>query len=129
MAGRPAQRLSFLRDGIRLLKILTLPDWKERLLSAIFAPELRLNGYGSFEYDGYFEGRYLFSHIDGDLARLIHFGLALDDGDKALEVLCLPWQAGYLREYLKGRAGIKVIDMNQLEQTMGLSDDQNESEE
>ena len=39
------------QQGSRLLKILTLPDWNEALLSAIFPAEWRAIGPGTMEYD------------------------------------------------------------------------------
>ena len=40
-------------DGIRLLRILTVPDWNEKILNALFEKEQRPNSYGRFEYDAY----------------------------------------------------------------------------
>jgi len=60
-------------DGIQLLQILTLPDWNERVLDALFESDARPKGYGFMEYDAVINGRYVLSHLDSDLGRLIRF--------------------------------------------------------
>lgn len=47
--------------GVRLLKILTTPDWNETLLDLLFDPNDRSYGKGVFEYDARENGIYLFS--------------------------------------------------------------------
>lgn len=37
--------------GIRQLRLMTVPDWKERLLELLFDPEVRTYDRGLFEYD------------------------------------------------------------------------------
>lgn len=103
-------------EGIRLLKILVLPDWKEKILSALFPPELRPRGYGSMEYDAIADGVFVFSHLDSDLARLVRFreGFRIQTKER-FEVLCFPWQAGYLQAYLEDRAQLRIIEMEALE--------------
>ena len=109
------------QNGVRLLRILTLPDWNEKLLSALFAPEMRPQGYGFMEYDAYWENRYIYSHLDSDIARLIRFRQALETQKNGrFEVICFPWQAGFLREYLGERVTLKQIEMASLEAALGI---------
>ena len=103
------------RQGVRLLRLLTLPDWNERLLSAVFPHEWRLTGPGSFECDARHEGRFILSHLDGDIARLIRFRQALENGAGPFEVLCFPWQAAFLREYLGGAVPLRLLSIDALE--------------
>jgi len=109
-------------DGIRLLCILTLPDWKERVLDALFESECRSRpGYGFMEYDACVNGVYVLSHLDSDLARLIRFreGLRLEtDTGRQFEVVCYPWQAEFLRTYLEGCARLRIIKMETLVEHM-----------
>ncbi len=102
-------------DGIRQLQLMTVPDWKEKLLDLLFDPEVRSYDRGLFEYDACVDGVYILSHLDGDIARLIRFREAVENQREKFEVLCLPYQAQFLREYLGTLAGIKVIDIGLVE--------------
>jgi len=107
-------------NGIRLMRVLTLPDWNERMLNVIFAPEMRPKGHGFMEYDAFWERTYIYSHLDSDIARLIRFRQALDTQTEKFEVLCFPWQAGFLTKYLGPRVVLKQIEMKVLEGALGL---------
>ena len=102
-------------NGVRQLRILTSPDWNARLLDLLFEPEARSYGRGLFEYDACVDGVYVLSHLDGDLARLIRFREAIECQTGSFEVLCFPYQAGFLRVYIGQLAGIKTIGMELVE--------------
>ena len=106
--------------GIRQMRILTVPNWKERILDALFLPETRSYGIGRFEYDACVEGGYVFSHLDGDLNRLIRFKEAIEHIPGPFEVLCFPHQVEFLREYLEGRAVIKTIELEAIEEALEI---------
>lgn len=106
--------------GVRQLKLLTVPDWKERLLSLLFDPDTRSYGRGMFEYDACVDGAFVFSYLDGDLARLIRFKEGTEGRTEPLEVLCFPHQADFLKEYLAGRAVIKTIEMDVVEAALEI---------
>lgn len=106
-------------EGIRRLRMLGLPDWKEKLLDLLFEPDSRSYGKGFMEYDACIGGVYIYSHLDGDLARLIRFREAMDPQTERFEVLCFPDQAPLLREYLTPHALLKTIDMNLVEAELG----------
>lgn len=106
--------------GIRQMRILTVPNWKERILDALFLPETRSYGIGRFEYDACVDGGYVFSHLDGDLNRLIRFKEAIEHIPGPFEVLCFPHQVEFLREYLEGRADIKTIGLEAIEQALEI---------
>ena len=107
-------------DGIRQLRLMTVPDWKEQLLSSLFDPEVRSYGRGRFEYDAYVYGGYVFSHLDGDLARLIRFREVIEQMPGPFEVICFPYQVDFLREYLAGRAVIKTIGLEAIESALKI---------
>lgn len=107
-------------NGIRLLRILTLPDWNEKMLGALFTPQMRPQGYGFMEYDAFWEGIYIYSHLDSDIARLVRFRQALETQTEKFEVLCYPWQSGFLRAYLGQRASLKQLEMGALETALGI---------
>lgn len=109
-------------QGIRLLKILTLPDWNEQILSAVFPPEWRAAGPGIIEHDAQRGGTFILSHLDGDLARLLRLRQALEHSETSCEVLCFPWQTAFIRDYLGGRVGLREVTMDALEDALGLTD-------
>ena len=108
------------QDGIRLVRILTLPDWNDRVLGALFDSQMRPKGYGFMEYDAYWEGTYIYSHLDSDIARLVRFREALETQNETFEVMCFPWQAGFLKEYLGQRVILKQLEMESLEAALGI---------
>lgn len=107
-------------NGIRQLRLLTVPNWKERLLSLLFDPETRSFNRGSFEYDAQVDGTFVLSHLDGDLARLIRFKEGIEGRTGPFEILCFPHQVDFLRGYLTGRAVIKTIEMDAVEAALGI---------
>jgi hypothetical protein len=106
-------------DGIQLLQILTLPNWNERVLDALFESDTRPKGYGFMEYDAVINGRYVLSHLDSDFGRLIRFreGVRYEtetQTGRQFGVVCYPWQVEFLRAYLEGCAALRVIQMEAL---------------
>lgn len=101
--------------GLKLLRLLTQPDWDERILSMLFDPADRSYNRGAFEYDAYIDGRYIYSHLGNDLARLIRFRDALQFQDAPCEILCFPEQAAFLRSYLGAGVALKTIAMDLIE--------------
>ena len=110
------------RQGIRLLRILTLPDWNEQILSAVFPLEWRAAGPGIIEHDAQRGETFILSHLDGDLARLLRLRQALEHSETSCEVLCFPWQTAFIRDYLGGRVGLREVTMDALEDALGLTD-------
>lgn len=106
------------QTGIRLLRLLTLPDWKERMLSAVFPDEWREIAPSSFECDAQHEGKFILSHLDGDIARLVRLRQAMENGAAPVEVLCFPWQSPFLREYLGAAVPLRELSMDALEGAM-----------
>lgn len=105
--------------GIRQLRILSVPDWKEKLLDLLFDPEVRSYDRGLFEYDACVNGVYILSHLDGDIARLIRFREAMESQTGPFEILCFPHQMPFLREYLGRLVSYKTIDMDSVEAELG----------
>ena len=106
--------------GIRQLRLLTVPDWKEKLLELLFDPDVRSYNRGFMEYDASIGGTCVFSHLDGDIARLIRFREAMQTGAGSFEVLCFDDQAPFLREYLGPYITLKTIDAATVEAELGL---------
>ena len=104
--------------GARLLKILTLPDWQEKLLDLLFEPATRTYGRGAMEYDAQVDGVKVLSHLDGDLARLLRFREGLWTHSGKFEVVCFPQQAEFVRDYLGTRMRIREIPLETVEKEL-----------
>lgn len=104
--------------GIRQLSILSVPDWKEKLLDLLFEPDIRTYNRGLFEYDAFVNGAYILSHLDGDIARLLRFREAIENQTGRFEILCFPHQMHFLREYMGTRVALKTIDMHSVEEEL-----------
>ena len=107
--------------GIRQLKIMLLPNWNERLSLLLFgdayiSPENRV-----FEYDAYIDGKYIFSFLDGDVARLIRFQeTVMENEGKVFEIVCYPYQLDEVKRYIGEKVQYKTIYVEQVEDNIGL---------
>lgn len=102
--------------GIRLLRLLAVPKWNEKLMDLLFEKEERSYNQGTFEYDAFVDGKYVLAHLDGDIARLIRFKSAiLTHRNIQSEVLCFPHQTLFIREYLGSHTEIKTIPIDAVE--------------
>ena len=108
--------------GIRLLKILILPDRKQKLLGLLFERECRSNDLGAFEYVGYIHGVSVLSFLDSDIARLMRFSEARSYRTEMLEVLCFPEQVELIKNYLGSYVSIKTIGLEQIEDALSGGD-------
>ena len=106
--------------GIRLLKIICLPEVQRSLLDLLFESDSLANGNGLFEYDAFVDQKYILSHLDGDIARLLRFKEALILNRFDSEVLCYEFQADYVNAFLAGLANVKIIEMSLVETELGL---------
>jgi len=109
------------QTGVRLLRQFVLPDWNEKLLSRLFAPEERSYNLGYMEYDATVNGRKILSHLDCDIARLIRFSEALKANPEPADVLCYSWQTEFLKSYLGSLAMIRELEMSVVHAAMGLA--------
>lgn len=113
-------------SGIRRLSLMAIPDWREQLLNIVFDRDCRSYGRGAFEYDAFVDGKYIYSHLDGDIARLIRFRDAWEDiRHDNCEILCYPEQVAYLREYLGRGVAIVTIRPEQIEAAMKHKEETN----
>lgn len=91
--------------GQKMLQILTRRDWQSELWNWLYA-DLDLmpwSEYSSFEYDAcdVEENTYCFSHLDGDLCRLVRFKIAMHSRPQHNYVIdCYQEQLPLLRAYL-----------------------------
>ena len=102
-------------DGIRQLRLLTVPDWKEKILNMLFDPEERSYNRGRFEYDAIVDDVYIYSYLDADIARLMRLHETLSALKRDVVVLCFAYQVSFLREYFGPMVELKVIDFDTVE--------------
>ena len=106
-------------DGIRQLRFLTVPDWKEKILNMLFDPEERSYNRGRFEYDAIVDDIYIYSYLDADIARLMRLHETLSALKRDVVVLCFAYQVSFLREYFGPLVELKVIDFDTVEDELG----------
>lgn len=106
-------------DGIRQLRFLTVPDWKEKILNMLFDPEERSYNRGRFEYDAIVDDVYIYSYLDADIARLMRLHETLSALKRDVVVLCFAYQVSFLREYFGPMVELKVIDFDTVEDELG----------
>jgi hypothetical protein len=91
---------------------MTQRDWHIRLREAIFGDERANPLPRGLEHDAYMDEAYHFSHLDGDLCRLIRFRSTLRRWPEETYVLhCYREQIVYLKEYLgdySGKGNLKL---------------------
>lgn len=109
-------------SGMRRLKLLILPNWREQLLNLLFEAETRSYDRGFMEYDACVDGACVYSHLDGDLARLIRFREAMELQSVPVEVLCFPDQVPLLQNYLGSGISLKIMEMELVERELGLAE-------
>ncbi len=107
-------------NGVRLLRLICIKEASKTLLDLLFESDSIANGLGLFEYDAYVNQKYILSHLDGDVTRLIRFKEALLSNRYDSEVICFDFQADYVNAFLAGLAKVKVIEMSLVETELGL---------
>ena len=106
-------------DGKDLLRLLTIPALQVRLRSVLFPQRLQVNGFVECDCDAVDGGKYILSHLDGDLARLVRFRLAaIEDKVHRYEIVCYPWQLAYVKPFLGERIELKLIDPARIESAL-----------
>ena len=106
--------------GVRLLRILTLPNWYERLQQGLFKREVRSFGKGSFTYDAYQNGIFFLSFLDGDLWRLFRFREAILSREGNFCVYCFHEQVDFLRRYLGDRIRLATVSIESVERVFKI---------
>ena len=106
--------------GVRLLRIITVPNWPERIMKGLFKPEMRSYGRGSFTYDAYDNGVYFLSFLDGDLWRLFRFREAILDRSGSFRVVCFQEQIPFLKSYLGDKVTLSTVKMEAVERVFRI---------
>lgn len=108
--------------GVRLLRVLTAWNWKERILDGLFDSEDRSYNRGSFAYDAHVDGVFELSFLDGDIRRLFHFREALLHMERnvACQVVCYHEQADFVRKYLGDLVSIRTGKIDTVENWLDI---------
>lgn len=101
--------------GVRLTKLLTLPDWKETLRSLLF-DDSELSGMGAtFCYDALRDGTYMLSFLDSDIFRLNAFWETVRYQKYQASIICFPEQVPFLRSFLRDKVALQTVTMDMVE--------------
>lgn len=104
--------------GVRLLKTLTVPDWKEKLLDLLFDPDDLAVDTGNFEYDAYEDGLYVISFLDSDIIRLNRFAGSTAGFEEKTSVICYPEQAAFVRRIVGPKVQITTVKLDVVEEAL-----------
>ena len=108
--------------GVRVLRIITVPNWSERIINGLFKPEVRSYGRGTFTYDAYDNGVYFLSFLDGDLWRLFRFREAILDREGSFRVVCFQTQIPFLKAYLGNKVTLSTVKMEAVERVVKIEE-------
>ena len=105
--------------GIRQLKFMLLPDWNEKLSDLLFGDAYVRPEERTFEYDAFIDGKYIFSFLDGDVARLIRFREYVEsDKSRKYELVCYVHQLKDVKRYMKDYCLYKMISIEKVENSL-----------
>ena len=109
------------RFGSQLLRILTIQNWRERILRALFKREERSFDMGSFTYDACADGVYTLFFLDSNLWRLFRFREAvLGDPSLKYRIICFPEQMAFLKSYLGNRVSYATVSVEQVGKSLRI---------
>ena len=116
--------------GIRLLRTLTVRNWKERILGMLFHPRTRIRqiDYG-IDMDAYDGKNWWYSHLDGDIGRLLKLKEELMKSSTVADVICYPEQEEMLKRFLGDKVRTHLINMKDVERELGLLQDEKEDDD
>ena len=106
--------------GIRLIKLLSLPDWNEMLLELLFDEEELATTGASFGYDAIRDGVYMFSFLDSDIFRLNAFWDVVRYQKYKASVICFPEQVPFLRDLLRDKVSLQTVTMDMVENAINM---------
>ena len=104
--------------GVRLMKILMLPDWKQILLELLFDDDELAAVGATFGYDAIRDGAYVLSFLDSDIFRLHAFWDTVRVQKYKATVICFPEQVPFLRSYLRDKVSLQTVTMDMVEKAI-----------
>ena len=106
--------------GIRLLRLITTPNWQEEILDALFYENERSYGKGIFAYDAIRNEKYYLSFLDSNILRLFRFHKAALEREGTFVVACHQEQLPFLQTYFGDSAKFAVVNTEKLESILNI---------
>lgn len=106
--------------GIRLLRLITTPNWREQILDALFYEKERSYGKGIFAYDAIRNEKYYLSFLDSNILRLFRFHKAALEREGTFVVACYEEQKPFLRAYFADTVKFATVNMEKLENVLNI---------
>lgn len=104
-------------NGKEQLKIMTKPNWHTILKEAIFDKEMINFKYASIDCDAVDGNKYILLFFDGNIGRLKRFKQAsYDSKNKEFEILCFPWQAQMVKDYMGTNVTCKTLKLKDIQE-------------
>ena len=105
-------------SGKRLMRLLCVQGLQEKLREALFPAAMRLHGFADCDCDAIDGDKFILSHLDGDLIRLLRFRWAAQmNSTRRYEIVCYPWQNEYVAPLFPD-AAIRNLPMEPVERLM-----------
>ena len=104
--------------GIRMLRIMFLPNYQERIQNVIYTKPLLDNKWTIF--DGRNNDWYYINHFDGDIGKLYYLKGFLEVQPTKCTMVCFDFQYDYLKSYLGNLVNYKVFTIEQLEELLKI---------
>ena len=112
--------------GIRLIKLLTIPDWNETLQDLLFDEDEQAGMGATFCYDAIRDGAYVLSFLDSDIFRLNAFWETVRYHKYKASVICFPEQVPFLRSLMRDKVALQTVTMDMVENAIMEGCDSNE---
>ena len=115
--------------GVRLLRIMTLDNWRKKLLDALFEPEQYTTSWGTLQFDMIVDGIDTFCFLNGDIRNLFNFrdtilmrkeGTLRSGAVSGHKVICYPEQLDLVQKFFGDLAEIATVTMDELENALEI---------
>lgn len=106
--------------GIRLLRLITTPNWREQILDALFYEKERSYDKGAFVYDAIRNEKYYLSFLDSNILRLFRFRKAALEREGTFVVACHQEQLPFLQTYFGDSAKFAIVNTEKLESILNI---------
>lgn len=115
--------------GVRLLRILTLDNWRKKLLDALFEPEQYTTSWGTLQFDMIVDGIDTFCFLNGDIRNLFRFretilmhreGVSSGSAIEGYKVICYPEQLTLVQKFFGDLAEVATVTMDELENVLEI---------
>ena len=110
-------------NGIRLLRILLVEDYRKKITETFFTKEQMNHSYNNF--DAIKDGKLYFNHLDSDMKKLVYLYEYMTYHKLTGNILCYNFQLSYLQVYFGNKASYYVCKLDVIEERLRLPKWQN----